>query len=142
MDLMSTSFVKNCFFLCKNVFFSANKVAVKVYYKSSDSEEQHASFVTSLSSIGCLILYRRHVKRVAGHEDDDLEALYEQRKRKASLLKRNDDDDKLQVDPVDALPVKTIDGKLEYRTGNSLNPTKPTSTVTFTIANILVLNIS
>ncbi|XP_074569211.1 nucleolar complex-associated protein 3 [Curcuma longa] len=75
---------------------------------------EYAGFLTNLDTKSI----DRHVKRVAGHEDDDLEALYEQRKRKASLLKRNDDDDKLQVDPVDALPVKTLDGKLEYRTAD------------------------
>ncbi|KAG6499254.1 nucleolar complex protein 3 homolog isoform X1 [Zingiber officinale] len=73
---------------------------------------EYAGFLTKLDTKSI----DRHVKRVAGHESDDLEALYEQRKRKASLLKQNDDDDKLQVDPVDALPVKTLDGKLEYRT--------------------------
>ncbi|RWW25749.1 hypothetical protein GW17_00009888 [Ensete ventricosum] len=60
----------------------------------------------------------RHVKRVANHEDDELEALYEKRNRKSSLLRLKEEEDKLQVDPVDALPVKTLDGKLEYRTAD------------------------
>ncbi|CAL9192004.1 unnamed protein product [Musa hybrid cultivar] len=60
----------------------------------------------------------RHVKRVANHEDDELEALYEKRNRKPSLLRLKEEEDKLQVDPVDALPVKTLDGKLEYRTAD------------------------
>lgn len=54
-------------------------------------------------------------------KEDALESLYEQRLRKKSLLKEKDDN-LLEVDPVDALPVKTPDGKIVFRTGN-FNPT-------------------
>lgn len=52
-------------------------------------------------------------------KEDALESLYERRLQKKSLEKANDDDG-MQVDPVDALPVKTLDGELYYRTCNVL----------------------
>lgn len=52
-------------------------------------------------------------------KEDALEALYEKRLKKKSLQKEQEES-KLQVDPVDALPVKTLDGKLYYRTGTLL----------------------
>lgn len=58
----------------------------------------------------------RHVTRVADVKEDDLESLYEKRIRKRSLDKEAEEHG-LEVDPVDALPVKTLDGKLYYRTG-------------------------
>lgn len=45
-----------------------------------------------------------------------MEALYEKRLKKKQLQKEQEDN-KLEVDPVDALPVKTLDGQLLYRTG-------------------------
>uniref|UniRef100_A0ACD5VR13 Uncharacterized protein n=1 Tax=Avena sativa TaxID=4498 RepID=A0ACD5VR13_AVESA len=58
------------------------------------------------------------VTRVADHDDDKVELLYEERERKRRAAKalnpKNDDD--LEVDPVDALPVKTLDGELVFRT--------------------------
>ncbi|XP_047087045.1 nucleolar complex-associated protein 3-like [Lolium rigidum] len=57
------------------------------------------------------------VKRVADHDDDKVELLYEERERKrraAEALKPRNGDD-IEVDPVDALPVKTLDGKVVYR---------------------------
>ncbi|XP_077244462.1 binding protein [Tasmannia lanceolata] len=59
----------------------------------------------------------RHVVRVADQKEDALESLYEKRIRKTSL-QRQTEEDKLEVDPVDALPVKTLDGKLYYRTAS------------------------
>lgn len=58
----------------------------------------------------------RHVTRVANAKEDALEKLYEERSRK-SALKKEKEETGLQVDRVDALPVKTLDGKLYYRTG-------------------------
>lgn len=52
--------------------------------------------------------------RVADAKEDELEALYEKRLRKNALKKI--EENSLQVDHVDALPVKTLDGKLYYRT--------------------------
>ncbi|CAM0873273.1 unnamed protein product [Alopecurus aequalis] len=58
------------------------------------------------------------VTRVAGHDDDKVELLYEERERKRraaeALNPRNDND--LEVDPVDALPVKTLAGEVVFRT--------------------------
>lgn len=57
----------------------------------------------------------RHVTRIANAKEDDLEELYERRSRKKP---REDEEEKgIVVDRVDALPVKTLDGKLVYRTG-------------------------
>lgn len=71
-----------------------------------------------ISSILSKILFntQRHVNRVADANEDALEALYEKRLRKKFLEKQNEDR-KLQVDPVDALPIKNLDGTLHYRTG-------------------------
>lgn len=62
----------------------------------------------------------RHVNRVADLEGDALEAAYEKRlKRKSQKQKQQDEEEnKNEVDRVDALPVKTLDGKLHYRTCN------------------------
>ncbi|XP_042949209.1 nucleolar complex protein 3 homolog isoform X2 [Carya illinoinensis] len=57
----------------------------------------------------------KHVTRVADVKEDALEALYEKRLKKKALQKEKVESG-LQVDPVDALPVKTLDGKLYYRT--------------------------
>lgn len=57
----------------------------------------------------------RHVSRVANTKEDDLEALYEKRLRKKTL--ENEEKKGIEVDRVDALPVKTLDGKLYYKTG-------------------------
>ncbi|GAB2275563.1 hypothetical protein Dimus_010321 [Dionaea muscipula] len=56
----------------------------------------------------------KHVSRVAD-ATDDLEALYEKKLRNRPVEK--DGGKELEVDPVDALPVKTLDGQLYFRTG-------------------------
>lgn len=58
---------------------------------------------------------RRHVSRVADVKEDDLEALYEKQLKKKALQKEKEPRG-IQLDPVDALPVKTLDGQLYYRT--------------------------
>ncbi|CAB4277037.1 unnamed protein product [Prunus armeniaca] len=58
---------------------------------------------------------QRHVTRVADVKEDALEALYEKRLKRKSLHKEKEDPG-IQVDRVDALPVKTLDGQLYYRT--------------------------
>lgn len=60
------------------------------------------------------------MNRVADVKEDALEALYEKRLKKKAL-QMEQEDNKLQVDPVDVLPVKTLDGKLYYRTGTLLH---------------------
>lgn len=72
---------------------------------------QHVGFLNTLDTQSIT----RHVTRVADVKEDALESLYEQRLRKKSLLKEKDDN-VLEVDPVDALPVKTPDGKIVFRT--------------------------
>ncbi|PHU20320.1 hypothetical protein BC332_11471 [Capsicum chinense] len=57
----------------------------------------------------------KQVTRVADVKEDELESLYERRLKKKSLVKETEKQG-LEVDPVDALPVKTLDGKLHYRT--------------------------
>ncbi|ERN14796.1 nucleolar complex protein 3 homolog [Amborella trichopoda] len=65
----------------------------------------------------------KHVVRLAdGKKEDALESFYEKRKKKAFI--ENNEGNALQLDPVDALPVKTLDGKLYYRT-SSVDVTKP-----------------
>ena len=58
----------------------------------------------------------RHVNRVADVKEDELEKLYEERSRKLSL-QQPPNSNNLEIDPVDVLPVKTLDGQLYYRTG-------------------------
>ncbi|CAN4122269.1 unnamed protein product [Withania somnifera] len=57
----------------------------------------------------------KHVTRVADVKEDELESLYERRLKKKSLDKEAEKQG-LEVDPVDALPVKSLDGKLYFRT--------------------------
>jgi len=59
---------------------------------------------------------QRHVTRVADVKEDALESLYERRFKK-KLIEEKNEENGLEVDRVDALPVKTLDGKLYYRTG-------------------------
>ncbi|KAI4302238.1 hypothetical protein MLD38_038012 [Melastoma candidum] len=75
----------------------------------------YAGFVSRLDTNSIT----RHVTRVADADEDALEALYEKRMRKkAALLKEKErEGGELELDPVvDALPVKTLDGQLHYRT--------------------------
>ncbi|OVA07896.1 CCAAT-binding factor [Macleaya cordata] len=60
---------------------------------------------------------RKHVTRVADQKEDAIETLYEKRNKKRSL-ERETEKNGLEVDPVDALPIKTLDGKLLYRTAS------------------------
>ncbi|GAV64133.1 CBF domain-containing protein/NOC3p domain-containing protein, partial [Cephalotus follicularis] len=73
----------------------------------------YAGFVSQLDTNSIT----KHVSRVANLKEDAWEALYEKRlKRKAALQQKENEKGAVQVDPVDALPVKTLDGKLYYRT--------------------------
>lgn len=51
---------------------------------------------------------------MANKSEDEVERLYERKNRNAAPLDSLEND--LHVDPVDALPIKTLDGKLQYRT--------------------------
>ncbi|KAG2540058.1 hypothetical protein PVAP13_9NG527700 [Panicum virgatum] len=57
----------------------------------------------------------RYIKRTAGHDEAEVERLYEEReKRKALRRPREEEDGDLEVDPVDALPIKNLQGELVY----------------------------
>ncbi|XP_062215324.1 nucleolar complex-associated protein 3 [Phragmites australis] len=59
----------------------------------------------------------RYVRRITGQDEGEVERLYEERERKrkaAEALKPRREDDDLEVDPVDALPIKTLQGELVY----------------------------
>ncbi|KAK7312551.1 hypothetical protein VNO77_36490 [Canavalia gladiata] len=71
----------------------------------------YASLISSLDTHSIT----KHVTRVADAKDDTLEKLYEKRLQK-NALKKEKEETGLQVDRVDALPIKTLDGKLYYRT--------------------------
>lgn len=62
-----------------------------------------------------------YVTRVAHHDEDEVERLYEERERRRkaveALRPKNHDDDDFEVDRVDALPVKTLQGELVYNNG-------------------------
>lgn len=75
-----------------------------------NKNQEYAGFVSKLDTQSIT----RHVNRVADVKEDALEALYEKRSRKKSLA--TDNDTQHEVDPVDALPVKTLDGQVYYRT--------------------------
>ncbi|CAK7355459.1 unnamed protein product [Dovyalis caffra] len=76
----------------------------------------YAGFVSGLdtSSID------KHVTRVADLKEDALERLYERRLQKKKLKEKEKEDEekesRVEVDRVDALPVKSFDGKVYYRT--------------------------
>lgn len=65
-----------------------------------------------------LLVKIRHVNRVADVSEGALELAYEKKLRKKSENQERDENT-LEVDPIDALPLKTADGKLYYRTGFS-----------------------
>lgn len=58
--------------------------------------------------------------RVADLKEDALERLYERRLQKKKLKEKEEEEKKsrVEVDRVDALPVKSLDGQVYYRTRN------------------------
>jgi len=82
-------------------------------------------------------IWCRHVTRVADQKEDELEALYERRNRKATTNKPKEEDG-LQVDRVDALPIKTLDGELQYRTGSHLSPFLSYYAAVYCLCNVIV----
>jgi len=57
---------------------------------------------------------------VADLKEDALERLYERRLQKKKLKEKEEEEKKsrVEVDRVDALPVKSLDGQVYYRTRN------------------------
>ncbi|KAI6706266.1 hypothetical protein NL676_009228 [Syzygium grande] len=76
----------------------------------------YAGFVSRLDTHSIT----KHVTRVADLKEDALEALYEKRLKKKKALQKEEEEEEeqpgIQVGHVDALPVKTLDGQLYYRT--------------------------
>ncbi|KAL5811480.1 hypothetical protein ACOSQ4_028048 [Xanthoceras sorbifolium] len=77
-----------------------------------NENRDYAGFVSRLDTQSIT----KHVTRVADVKEDALEAIYEKRLRKKSAALKENEESKVQLDPVDALPVKTLDGKVYYRT--------------------------
>ncbi|KAF7057464.1 hypothetical protein CFC21_064729 [Triticum aestivum] len=79
-----------------------------------EENREHVHLITGLNRKAL----DKVVTRVPDHDEDKVELLYEERerKRRAALALKPKDDDDLEVDPVDALPVKTLQGELLYRT--------------------------
>ncbi|KAL6567629.1 hypothetical protein OROGR_001297 [Orobanche gracilis] len=71
---------------------------------------EYAGFVSNLDTHSIT----KHVARVADAKEGALELSYEKRLRK-KLENNGKEQTALEVDPVDALPVKTLDGQLYYR---------------------------
>ncbi|GMI85129.1 NucleOlar Complex associated 3 [Hibiscus trionum] len=76
-----------------------------------DENKDYAGFVSRLDTHSI----NKQVTRVEGVSEDALEALYEKRRRKALEQKENEEI-VVEVAPVDALPVKSLDGEVYYRT--------------------------
>ncbi|KAK6645744.1 hypothetical protein PHAVU_L001854 [Phaseolus vulgaris] len=76
--------------------------------------KENRSYASLLSTLDTHSI-TKHVTRVADAKDDALEKLYEKRMQK-NALKKEKEETGLQVDRADALPIKTLDGKLHYRT--------------------------
>lgn len=51
-------------------------------------------------------------------EAKTVEDKYEEERSKKNVQQEEKGSNEIQVDPVDVLPVKTLDGKLHFRTGN------------------------
>ncbi|XP_076900233.1 nucleolar complex-associated protein 3-like [Bidens hawaiensis] len=73
---------------------------------------EYAGFVSKLDTQSIT----RHVNRVADAKEDALEFEYEKRARKKPLT---EDNKQKEVEVVDSLPVKTLDGQVYYRTASS-----------------------
>lgn len=78
----------------------------------------HSMIQITQSCSDTVLVKIRHVSRVADVNEGALELLYEKKLRK-KLENHERDENTLEVDPIDALPLKTADGKLYYRTGFS-----------------------
>lgn len=76
----------------------------------------YAGFVSGLDTTSIT----KHVTRVADLKEDALERLYERRLQKKKLKEKEEEEkekeNRVEVDRVDALPVKSLDGQVYYRT--------------------------
>ncbi|CAM8992703.1 unnamed protein product [Rhodiola kirilowii] len=74
--------------------------------------KDYAGFVSTLDTKSIT----RHVTRVADVKEDELEAVYEKRRLKKSLMENKSEKRGIEVDPPNALPIKNFDGTLQYIT--------------------------
>ncbi|KAL9668884.1 hypothetical protein QQ045_006425 [Rhodiola kirilowii] len=74
--------------------------------------QDYAGFVSTLDTKSIT----RHVTRVADVKEDELEAVYEKRRLKKSLMENKSEKRGIEVDPSNALPIKNFDGTLQYIT--------------------------
>ncbi|KAJ0966423.1 hypothetical protein J5N97_027561 [Dioscorea zingiberensis] len=70
-------------------------------------------------------IHRQACCSVVDVKEDELDKLYEKQNRKAALWKENEERVGFEVDHVDGLPIKTLDGELRYRTGDQLLEPQP-----------------
>ncbi|PQP93619.1 hypothetical protein Pyn_19809 [Prunus yedoensis var. nudiflora] len=92
---------------------------IEVSDEDKDFVDQNREYTDFLSTLDTQSI-TKHVIRVADVKEDALEALYEKRLKRKSLQKKREDPG-IQVDRVDALPVKTLDGQLYYRTATKVS---------------------
>lgn len=69
--------------------------------------------------ISCFVL-SRYVSRVANADDDTMETLHQAKLQKKARRDEEKVKSEIKVDPVDCLPVKTLDGKLHFQSGKTL----------------------
>ncbi|KAL1556052.1 nucleolar complex-associated protein 3 isoform X2 [Salvia divinorum] len=86
---------------------------VEVSDEDLDFVGQHSDYANFMSRIDTPSL-TKHVSRVADANEGALELLYEKKLRK-KLENKETEENTLEVDPIDALPLKTADGQLYYR---------------------------
>ncbi|XP_004294064.1 PREDICTED: nucleolar complex protein 3 homolog [Fragaria vesca subsp. vesca] len=88
---------------------SEDEIEVSDEDKAFVSENKdYAGFLSTLDTTSIT----KHVTRVADVKEDTLEALYEQRRKKSSQKEKEGSG--IEVDPVDALPIKDSSGNLHY----------------------------
>ncbi|PQM36090.1 nucleolar complex protein 3 homolog [Prunus yedoensis var. nudiflora] len=92
---------------------------IEVSDEDKDFVDQNREYTDFLSTLDTQSI-TKHVIRVADVKEDALEALYEKRLKRKSLQKKREDPG-IQVDRVDALPIKTLDGQLYYRTATKVS---------------------
>lgn len=73
----------------------------------------------SYISIFVLMISSCAVSRQCGGKVKTVEDKYEEERSKKKAHLEEKVSSEIQVDPVDVLPVKTLDGKLHYRTGSN-----------------------
>ncbi|GJN13150.1 hypothetical protein PR202_ga31488 [Eleusine coracana subsp. coracana] len=85
---------------------------------SDEDVEFYGTDKRSADLLGIRFRSCSYVRRVTGKDEGEVERLYEERERKRrtaeTLRPRREEDEDMEVDPVDALPIKTLKGELVY----------------------------